>query len=482
MKYIVLSLFFLIQTIVFSQTIEWQKCIGGSSYEYALGMTETQNGDVLITGASYSNDGNISSNYGEEDVYVSRISSDGNVIWSYNFGGSGMERASGIIELQDGSILVSGFTSSNDQDVSSNIIDLINFKGWCFKLSPNGDLLWEKTYYLVDNEYNYIVSLNENSNGNIFFTGYSSSNKSFFGLMDSNGLILWSQMYQDLWSGNSAFETHITSDSEIILYYQSGLLQKYDMQGNLIWENDISYPGLYKISGYFELNNDEFYLIRDFSYGERIDKMKINNLTGELLDSVLLYSIFDNSPMFYMESAKFHTNGNFVLGGYYQGLNSQNEYHADYQFISYSIQNQIVAQNNFGGSQNEMLREVFLAQNGSIYGFGKCSSIDGDIVGSFNQNAQDYTDTWLIKVNSTLGIELSKNNKIEIYPNPSNNLIKINGVNENTNYKIIIFNTFGKQVMISDKTEINIHTLVPGQYIIKVLEDNSESFFKFNKI
>ena len=70
-----------------------------------------------------------------------------------------------------------------------------------------------------------------------------------------------------------------------------------------------------------------------------------------------------------------------------------------------------------------------------------------------------------------------------IYPNPSENFISVSaGFNPGSSYKIV--NITGSEVMngnISADEKLNISSLSPGIYIIRVADNRSEYFGKFIK-
>lgn len=100
--------------------ILWEKTYGGSSFDGAKAITSTNDGNYLIAGNTRSVDNDVTSNNGENDIWVLKISPSGNLIWQKTIGGSGIDLANDIVELNDNSILVVGESNSNDKDVKGN--------------------------------------------------------------------------------------------------------------------------------------------------------------------------------------------------------------------------------------------------------------------------------------------------------------------------------------------------------------------------
>ena len=89
-------------------------------------------------------------------------------------------------------------------------------------------------------------------------------------------------------------------------------------------------------------------------------------------------------------------------------------------------------------------------------------------------NSDNCTDTAVLNVNvGPTGINDIKNSNIKIYPNPTNNIINIEGLNKKENNSIQIFDMQGKLVItktINEKGTIDLSELNKGVYVIKIGE------------
>src|SRR2546423_3312675 len=97
--------------------IQWQKCLGGDSVDVANSVIQTSDGGYAIAGYTYSSNGNITSNHGATDVWVVKLDAKGNIEWQRTLGGSSYEEGNSIIEGDNG-FVIAGHTTSNDGDVS----------------------------------------------------------------------------------------------------------------------------------------------------------------------------------------------------------------------------------------------------------------------------------------------------------------------------------------------------------------------------
>ena len=101
-------------------TILWEKSFGGSSYDYPNKIIKSSDGGVIIAGTTASNDIWISNNHGLSDCWVVKVDSMGNFEWGKLLGGTNEEEAFSVLELPNTEILVCGYTTSNDGDVTIN--------------------------------------------------------------------------------------------------------------------------------------------------------------------------------------------------------------------------------------------------------------------------------------------------------------------------------------------------------------------------
>lgn len=122
--------------------LEWSKYFGGSFTDTPFGVVETNDNNYIIVASSDSEDFNITNNKGTYDFWVLKISKDGNLIWEKSFGGSEIDEPRGITTTNDGNFIIVGDTRSSNKDVATNngAADL-----WIIKITTDGNLIWEKT-------------------------------------------------------------------------------------------------------------------------------------------------------------------------------------------------------------------------------------------------------------------------------------------------------------------------------------------------
>ncbi|MEM9363201.1 MAG: hypothetical protein AAGA43_11225 [Bacteroidota bacterium] len=121
----------------------WRRYFGGTNNDRSFGVVEANDGGLVMVGASESDDFDISNSKGSYDFWVVKVNAKGEMLWEKSFGGTGIDKAYAVVKTQDNAYAVVGNTFSVDTDISKN-----NGESdvWLIKVSDNGDLLWEKTF------------------------------------------------------------------------------------------------------------------------------------------------------------------------------------------------------------------------------------------------------------------------------------------------------------------------------------------------
>ena len=101
-------------------SIQWQKCLGGTSDDEAHFIQQTLDGGYIVAGWTSSTDGDVSGNHGYVDCWIVKLDTIGNIQWQKTLGGTDYDEAFSIQQTLDGGYIVAGWTFSNDGDVSGN--------------------------------------------------------------------------------------------------------------------------------------------------------------------------------------------------------------------------------------------------------------------------------------------------------------------------------------------------------------------------
>ncbi|MGB5820077.1 MAG: hypothetical protein WBG90_11390 [Saonia sp.] len=121
----------------------WEKSFGGSGIDRCFGVARTNDNGYVITGNTFSTDTDVSKNNGESDMWLVKVDDTGSMLWEKTFGGARFDAAQAVNLDSDGGFIISGNSKSTDGDATSNAgeNDI-----WVVKTDSNGNLLWEKSF------------------------------------------------------------------------------------------------------------------------------------------------------------------------------------------------------------------------------------------------------------------------------------------------------------------------------------------------
>jgi hypothetical protein len=148
--------------------IDLIKTIGGSQQDDFLSVVTTTDGGVAAFGFTQSNDGDIIGKPStDSDYWLVKFDQDLNIQWQKIFGGSDDDRGQSIIQTDDGGFAVTGFSRSDDGDITGNF----GFQDyWVVKLDALGGIQWEKSIGFSGNDRGYDII--QTQDGGYFATGF----------------------------------------------------------------------------------------------------------------------------------------------------------------------------------------------------------------------------------------------------------------------------------------------------------------------
>src|SRR5262249_43673023 len=128
--------------------IEWSKCYGGLVEDQAFSVQQTSDGGYIVAGSAGSIDGDVTGHHGSpfnDDCWIVKLNSNGVIDWEKAFGGSQQDRAYSIVQTFDGGYVFTGYTQSNDGDVTGNHGHRGFTDIWVVKIDSTGAILWERS-------------------------------------------------------------------------------------------------------------------------------------------------------------------------------------------------------------------------------------------------------------------------------------------------------------------------------------------------
>jgi hypothetical protein len=153
-----------------SGIMEWQKCIGGSAWDDATCVQQATDGGFIVGGFSYSIDGDVSENQGSSDYWVVKLDSYGDVEWKTSLGGNSYDEAYSILQTDDGEFIIAGYSYSTNGDVLGCHG---SGDGWIAKLDGSGDMEWQRC--LGGSADDGLYSIQKSTDGGFVVSGNSMS-------------------------------------------------------------------------------------------------------------------------------------------------------------------------------------------------------------------------------------------------------------------------------------------------------------------
>lgn len=353
--------------------------MGGKNNEYAYASTPTTDGGYIIVGSTNSNnDGDVPvskafNGLGGADIWVIKVNTWGEILWSKTFGGTKDDIATDVIETKDKNILVLATTASADGDALGN-----GSRGGLIllKLKTDGSVIWRKVFA---GGYNV---------GDIAFTKADAYSKATIKPTNDGAFVISANILPliktDVWMAK------VTENAEILWTKTYGTNQND-------WVNEviICADGGYLMVGGTEANNNEvpgagngfidIYLIKVGTTGA-LQWQK--GLGGANLDEAF--------------SATQLTDGSFLIVGESNSTNGDlavNLGEKDGFILRISNSGSIQWKKQVGGTHSDGLYAIRQSGNGKIYAFGQSNSTLGNV-----KPKGSVGDVWITQIDETNGI------------------------------------------------------------------------------
>jgi hypothetical protein len=211
--------------------VEWSQLYGGSSDDDAYAVSQTNDGGYIVGGRTKS------SGSGLYDLWLIKTDQQGEILWEKILGGTKEDVAYSLLVLDDDEYLVVGGTASHGSG---------NSDAWVLKTSSEGEILWNITIGGKMNDVGRKVIAS--ADGGFVIVGDTSSygagwNDIWLIKMSSDGSVSWNQTYGG--SANDNGKSVVETDDGFIIAgnsesFGSNLVEGYvvnvDPDGNLVWE------------------------------------------------------------------------------------------------------------------------------------------------------------------------------------------------------------------------------------------------------
>lgn len=396
----------------------WSKTFGGSNDETVKSVISTQDGGFLVIGYTKSIDGDIvDANDNIEDAWLSKFDIEGNLLWSKTYGGSLDDYSYSAVEMDNGEVVVAGYSKSTDGDVPSNL-GMHDF--FVFKISLSGELIWSKTYGYTSHDHAHkIIKTSDNGLFVVGFTDYSGGigDRSilhgvgeFYGMkLDSNGNMLWDTFFGGT-QNDRVFDVVEANDGGYVMvgYSESNdydaidnhgsydyWVVKVNSSGNLMWKKSYGGSDLDQAYGISKTNSGNYLIVGTSS---SLDGDVSNHISG---NDVWVIAIDDNGHLIWeksyggtqyetVNSIKKLKNDSFVIVGHtrsddgdVKNLKGEN----DFWVLNIDSGGKLIWENTFGGSNFDFGYDFTELNDNSLIIVGESQSNDLDV--SENKGMKD---------------------------------------------------------------------------------------------
>jgi gliding motility-associated-like protein len=406
--------------------IQWQKTMGGSAQDQATGVTELTDGNYIVASCVDSNDGDVTDSNGSTDIWLVKLSPEGGVLWKKAFGGTQKDFVEYVSPTADGGFVITGATFSNDGDIpaSPNPPDRNILAA---KFDSDGNTVWVKNIVGLNGQ-----SIIETSDGGYILAGerYSPgmnvSYDAFIMKMDVNGNSEWQNTYGGAgtmadvaWriietsDGNYIFGgSSIAGDNSMLAGQgaQDVWIVKISATGTLLWQKLYGTSNYDDFNGIVEMPDGGFMVACSaFGGGEGNKSEALGNTDAWVLkldaNGNLVWEKSYGTAAADRTSALYKTaEGNYMIGGQ---RDPQTDiitffYPADFWAFEISNTGELLSQEGYGGNNSDYLFTFYQTSDYSYLLGGWTYSDNGDAFG--NHSAQN--DVWVVKIGQSAPLKV----------------------------------------------------------------------------
>jgi hypothetical protein len=289
---------------------------------------------------------------GNTDVYLVKVDSMGFPIWEKTFGGFNNDVGRSVIQLSDSGYVVAGFTNSYGAG---------GYDAYILKTDKNGNLIWQKTFGGLDWDFAYDVVLA--ADGDIVVCGNTSS------------------------SGAGK---------------KDGLLLKYDLAGNLIWQKTIGGTENEELRSVIK-TNDNFLATVGYTESNGDVNGDIYFYKFDLNGNTIFYNITGGPGKDYANDIVQKLNTDYVICG--AKTYSSNPNTESFMYCMSSIGAPIWENHNYNSNSTD---EAFVSVSNSYQNPGFAAFLRSVPVPAFKMEGNIYIGLfygYAYKVNSFCGFE-----------------------------------------------------------------------------
>jgi hypothetical protein len=441
----------LICTIVNSQEVwKWVGSHSGALNDYSYEIATDKNMNVIVAGAYESDtlfvEGDTLTSLGNYDAVVVKRDTDGNLLWSDNFGDDNNDYAKGIATDSLGNIYVTGYYTDscvfgNDTLLNSGSEDL-----FLVKYGPDGEKMWgvkaggsslDIAYAVKTDTSGYVYICGYYKSASVIFDTETINNTSsgtedvFVAKYDWDGNLIWVRnaggTNRDLCFDISVdkfgstyltgwyYSTSITFGTQTIINngWTEIYLLKFDSDGNPLWA--FSAGGSLEDEGFGVTNDDDanVYITGNFhsttftfgghtvvSNGERDGFLCKLDAAGNVIWALNVGGNLQDR----CEDVEYDYDGHIIVSGWYLSTNMtfagdgvNNLGNSDAFVAKYDTLGNEIWLNSAGGDSNDYSNCISVDNSGNIYA-GAYSGSDDVTFGTHSISGIQAIDFFVAKI------------------------------------------------------------------------------------
>ncbi|MBK8708079.1 MAG: T9SS type A sorting domain-containing protein [Flavobacteriales bacterium] len=435
----------------------WQNALGGSGWEVGVDVKQTLDGGFIMTGSTNSSDGDVTEMFGGSDIWVVKLDATGGILWEHSFGGSGSESPWALEELDNGDIVITGETTSNNGHMTG-CDGSTEF--WLARLSATGELLWS----------------------NCLGGGHVDSVRDLTVFPDGSvGLVGWTRSTDGDVTGIHGSGDPPQPDTWVVKSYANGELEWQTCLGGSAndagWAIEVAPNGkVYVASTALSTDGD---VSTQLGGGDYWVARLADDGTLEMEHSFGGTSGDAPWGMFCTSASEILVVGSSVST---DGDVSSSHGSTEAWVIKLDENLELLWERSFGGSLSDSGRDIHWSEDGVIALTGSSNSTDGDLTTNYGDN-----DFWVVKLRpEPVGLRETVSYSFTLSPNPATSELRI-GFNGIAVKRLEVIDITGRVVMNKSITrgapsvDLSIAQLAQGTYSLRVLGDASytQRFVKY---
>lgn len=417
--------------------LDLSKTFGGSLDEKIGGVVKTNDGGMIVVGHTNSSDGDINKQHDQIDIWIIKIDSQGNKVWSKTIGGSKNDYGTSIIATNDGNFIISGYTESSDGIVPSNF----GFHDFLVvKINSSGEVIWSRNYGFSGHDHAHKII--QTSDGGYFVVGFSEysgiegsggtqnngeghdighkgvlhGSGEFIGVkINSQGEFMWYRYFggtqndrvNDVVEANDGGLVMVgySESSDFDINDNKGSYDfwvvKLQNNGSLAWKHNYGGSGIDQAFGVVKTNNNSYLIVGRSNSDDKDTSVSLGGFDAWVIHiddhgHLIWNKSFGGSEFDSAEQVRMLSNGNFgIVGNTRSNLNNSLKGENDFWFLEVDnkANSKVYWQKTFGGSNIDIAKDFYQNNYNEIFIVGESQSSDFDV----NLN-RGNNDLWMLKL------------------------------------------------------------------------------------